>query len=82
MLLVCSMIEVLDKKDFAPLMTTTEVMQRVFMGLIRSNQQNLLEECVQAYMDVIAYEPYFFKQHLSSGMEPAKFFRRWYVKEI
>ena len=32
MLLVCSMVEALDKKDFAPLMTTTEVMQQVLMA--------------------------------------------------
>ena len=56
------------------LMTATEVMQQVLMGLIQSNQHDLLEECVQAYIDVIAYEPYFFKERLSSSMELAKFF--------
>ena len=68
------MVGALDKKDFAPLTTTTGVMQQVLMSLIQSNQQDLLEECVQAYTDVIAYEPDFFKQQLSSSMEPAKFF--------
>ena len=46
----------------------------MLMSLIDSNQQDRLEECVQAYIDVIAYEPYFFKERLSSSMELAKFF--------
>ena len=64
-------------------MTATEVMQQVFMGLIQSNQQDLLEECVQAYTSMsLPTSPTSSRNCFPRAWSPRSSFCRWYVKEI
>lgn len=69
--LVCELVGILDKKDWAPLMVTAGVLTSVLQQLAEANLQEALQECLQQYLEVASLEPDFFKQQLSQTMEPA-----------
>jgi len=72
LLLICEMVGVLDKKDWAPLVATGPALNAIMVQLAQENQQDAVTECLQAYVEVASIEPDFFKQHLTSDLEPAK----------
>ncbi|CAE7476192.1 unnamed protein product [Symbiodinium sp. KB8] len=45
----------------------------VLTALAQAKDENLLQECIQAFTDVATVEPDFFKAQLQQTMEPAKF---------
>lgn len=69
--LVCELVGILEKRDWAPLMQTGNVLTAVLKQLAEANLQEELQECLQQYLEVASLEPDFFKQQLSGTMEPA-----------
>eukprot|EP00435_Cladocopium_sp_Y103_P038993 s1906_g10.t1 len=47
--------------------------QAVLNGLAQAKEEDLLQECIQAFTDVATVEPDFFKAQLQQSLEPAKF---------
>lgn len=74
LLLVCELVESLDKKSWAPLVSTAGTMLQVLQQLAQANLQEELQECIEAYIEVATLEPNFFKQQISTNLEPATFF--------
>jgi len=72
LLLICEMVGVLDKKDWAPLIATGPILNSVLLQLAQANQQDDVQECLQAFVEVASIEPDFFKKQLSDSLEPAK----------
>jgi len=70
--LVCEMVGVLEKKNWAPLMCTVPVLNGVMVQLAQANEQDELQECLQGYVEVAEVEPDFFKKTLLESLEPAK----------
>lgn len=72
-LLVCEIVTETEKKAWAPLLSTVGVLVQVLTALAQAKDENLLQECIQAFTDVATVEPDFFKAQLQQTMEPAKF---------
>uniref|UniRef100_A0A6U9NR28 TOG domain-containing protein n=1 Tax=Zooxanthella nutricula TaxID=1333877 RepID=A0A6U9NR28_9DINO len=72
LVLVCELVGELDKKDWAPLTATANVLTQVLQQLATDNAQDELQECLQNYLEAANLQPDFFKQQLSSTMEPAQ----------
>lgn len=70
--LVCEMVGVLEKKNWAPLMVTVPVLNSVMVLLAQANEQDELQECLQGYVEIAEVEPDFFKKTLQESLEPAK----------
>ncbi|CAK9022198.1 Cryptochrome DASH, partial [Durusdinium trenchii] len=49
-----------------------EILQ-VLTALAQAKEEDLLQECIQAFTDVATVEPDFFKAQLAQNLEPAKF---------
>jgi hypothetical protein len=73
-LLVCEMVETLDKKDWAPLTATIPVIIQVCEALAASNQTSELDEILQAFVSVTGTEADFFKHSMTSAFQPATLF--------
>jgi len=71
-LLVCEMVEILDKSDWAPLIGTANTLTNVMMQLVTAKQETELEQCLQEMVEVANAEPDFFKVLLTQQLEPAK----------
>lgn len=71
-ILVCELVGCLEKKAWAPLMSTANVLTQVLQTLAQANMGDELQECLQNYLEMAGLEPDFFKQQLQSSMEPAK----------
>eukprot|EP00408_Alexandrium_pacificum_P016719 CAMPEP_0171183340 /NCGR_PEP_ID=MMETSP0790-20130122/15229_1 /TAXON_ID=2925 /ORGANISM="Alexandrium catenella, Strain OF101" /LENGTH=1111 /DNA_ID=CAMNT_0011648315 /DNA_START=33 /DNA_END=3368 /DNA_ORIENTATION=+ len=72
-LLICEIVKTVEKKAWAPLLNTATVMNQILEQLVQSQNQDLLDEALQALTSVAEEEPDFFKQSLTNGMQPAKF---------
>lgn len=72
-LLVCEIVTETEKKAWAPLLSTVGVLVQVLTGLAQAKEEDLLQECIQAFTDVATVEPDFFKAQLQQSLEPAKF---------
>ncbi|CAE7672178.1 sal3, partial [Symbiodinium pilosum] len=72
-LLVCEIVTETEKKAWAPLLSTVSVLVQVLTALAQAKEEELLQECIQAFTDVATVEPDFFKAQLQQTMEPAKF---------
>jgi F0F1-type ATP synthase delta subunit len=70
-LLVCEMVGVMEKKDWAPLLATVPVLNNVLIALAKQQRIEDLQECLQSFVEIAEVEPDFFKQSLSQNMEPA-----------
>lgn len=73
-LLVCKMVEELEKKDWVPLLSTVGILMQVMQQLAQANLEPQLVECIGALIDVGGVEPDFFKPQLASSLEPANLF--------
>mmetsp|Transcript_4884 Transcript_4884/g.15357 ORF Transcript_4884/g.15357 Transcript_4884/m.15357 type:complete len:1114 (-) Transcript_4884:70-3411(-) len=71
-LLICEIVEEVEKKSWAPLIATAGVLNQVLEQLAQLHNEELLEECLQAMTNVAQVEPDFFKQNLTNSMQPAK----------
>eukprot|EP00913_Durusdinium_trenchii_P034415 g32196.t1 len=47
--------------------------EQVLTALAQAKEEDLLQECIQAFTDVATVEPDFFKAQLAQNLEPAKF---------
>lgn len=72
-LLICSVVEETEKKAWAPLLATAPVLVSVLTQIAQAKEEDMLSECIQAFIDVATVEPDFFKAQLQTSMEPAKF---------
>mmetsp|Transcript_76341 Transcript_76341/g.182761 ORF Transcript_76341/g.182761 Transcript_76341/m.182761 type:complete len:1118 (-) Transcript_76341:59-3412(-) len=72
-LLVCEIVTETEKKAWAPLLSTVGVLVQVLTALAQNKEEDLLQECIQAFTDVATVEPDFFKAQLQQSLEPAKF---------
>mmetsp|Transcript_24483 Transcript_24483/g.70279 ORF Transcript_24483/g.70279 Transcript_24483/m.70279 type:complete len:1125 (+) Transcript_24483:112-3486(+) len=72
LLLVCEIVGSSEKKAWAPLMVTTGVLVQVVQQLAAANEDELLQQALQAFIDTAAAEPDFFKAQLQQSMEPAQ----------
>mmetsp|Transcript_77073 Transcript_77073/g.160416 ORF Transcript_77073/g.160416 Transcript_77073/m.160416 type:complete len:1116 (+) Transcript_77073:170-3517(+) len=70
--LVCELVGVLEKKVWAPLTATGNVLVQIIQQLCQNNMMEDLKDCMSNYIEVVTVEPDFFKQQLQSSMEPAK----------
>lgn len=73
LLLVCHIVGEAEKKAWAPLLGTTGVLVQVMQQLAQAGEETLLQECIQAFIEVASVEPEFFKSQLSQTFEPATF---------
>mmetsp|Transcript_15620 Transcript_15620/g.35076 ORF Transcript_15620/g.35076 Transcript_15620/m.35076 type:complete len:1122 (+) Transcript_15620:106-3471(+) len=71
--LVCEMVTVLEKKAWAALIPTGPLLIQIMQQMAQANEQELLESCLQAFLEVAQIEPDFFKGTLQQSMEPANF---------
>eukprot|EP00933_Yihiella_yeosuensis_P044055 TRINITY_DN39103_c0_g1_i1.p1 TRINITY_DN39103_c0_g1~~TRINITY_DN39103_c0_g1_i1.p1 ORF type:complete len:1092 (+),score=346.27 TRINITY_DN39103_c0_g1_i1:348-3278(+) len=71
--LVCEIVTETEKKAWAPLLGTCGVLVQVLTQLAQAKEEEKLQTCIQAFIDVATIEPDFFKAQLQSSMEPAKF---------
>ncbi|CAK9022166.1 Cryptochrome DASH, partial [Durusdinium trenchii] len=51
----------------------TDPLTEVLTALAQAKEEDLLQECIQAFTDVATVEPDFFKAQLAQNLEPAKF---------
>jgi len=75
LLLICEMVEELEKKDWAPLLATVGVLCQILGQLVSTGVQEFqdeLQECLQALGQVAAVEPDFFKRQLAADLQPAR----------
>jgi len=72
-LLICEIVSEAEKKQWAPLTSTATVMVQVLTSLAQAKEEDLLQECMQAFIEVASVEPDFFKAQLQASMEPANF---------
>jgi hypothetical protein len=73
LLLVCEVVTQTEKKAWLPLLQTAGILIQVLMQLAGANEEELLQESIQAFIDVATVEPDFFKNQLQQSLEPAKF---------
>lgn len=73
LLLVCEIIQSVEKQAWAPLMVTAGVMVQVLQQLATSDEDEFFQSAVQSFIEVATVEPDFFKVPLSQTLEPAKF---------
>jgi len=71
-LLICEIVGEVTKAEWAPLVATASVLNQVLEQLAQTQNLEMLEECLQALTQVAQEEPDFFKQGLSSSLQPAK----------
>eukprot|EP00927_Polykrikos_kofoidii_P053848 TRINITY_DN48385_c0_g1_i1.p1 TRINITY_DN48385_c0_g1~~TRINITY_DN48385_c0_g1_i1.p1 ORF type:complete len:1117 (-),score=262.68 TRINITY_DN48385_c0_g1_i1:431-3781(-) len=73
-LLICDIVTVTEKKDWAPLLRTSGVIVQV-LGQIASSSddEDMLQEALQHLTEVATASPDFFKVQLTQTMEPANF---------
>jgi len=71
-LLICEIVGEVEKKEWAPLIATCGVLNQMLEQLAQTSSDDL-EECLQALTMVAEVEPDFFKQSLTSALQPAKF---------
>lgn len=73
LLLVCQIVSEVEKQAWAPLQQTSGFLVQVLRQLAQANEDDMLQECIQAFIDVATEQPEFFKIQLAQSMEPAKF---------
>jgi len=73
LLLICEIVGETQKKAWAPLTATLSVLVQVLRRLAQAAETDLLQEAIQALMEVASVEPDFFKAELTKSMEPANF---------
>eukprot|EP00406_Dinophysis_acuminata_P058007 CAMPEP_0179276760 /NCGR_PEP_ID=MMETSP0797-20121207/34745_1 /TAXON_ID=47934 /ORGANISM="Dinophysis acuminata, Strain DAEP01" /LENGTH=1120 /DNA_ID=CAMNT_0020985329 /DNA_START=47 /DNA_END=3409 /DNA_ORIENTATION=+ len=72
LLLICGIVTETEKTAWAPLVQTAGVAVQVVQQLAQANEEDLLQEAIQAFIEVACVQPDFFKGQLSQAMEPAK----------
>lgn len=72
-LFVVEMVQYLEKKEWAALTSTVPVLITVCTELAQKGKTSELEEVVQAFIEVLNWEPDFFKSSMQSSFEPASF---------
>jgi len=72
-LLICEMVGQTEKSAWAPLLSTVGILVQVLQQLVQAREKELLQEALQALIDVAMTEPDFFKTQLTQSLEPAKF---------
>jgi len=73
LLLVCEIVCYAKKSDWAPLLATAGALVQVMRKMVASQDENMLQEALMAITETAGAEPEFFKQLLSTSMEPATF---------
>lgn len=73
LLLVCEIVQTCDKASWAPLLQTAGALMQVMQQMAAAKEEELLQEAIQAFIDVASVEPEFFKGQLTQSLEPATF---------
>eukprot|EP00928_Gymnodinium_smaydae_P026158 TRINITY_DN20620_c1_g1_i1.p1 TRINITY_DN20620_c1_g1~~TRINITY_DN20620_c1_g1_i1.p1 ORF type:complete len:1148 (+),score=364.28 TRINITY_DN20620_c1_g1_i1:100-3444(+) len=73
LLLICEVVCETDKKAWTPLLATLGALVQVLQQLATSKEEDLLQQALQAMIEVASREAEFFKAQLAADMEPAKF---------
>eukprot|EP00929_Paragymnodinium_shiwhaense_P080785 TRINITY_DN4214_c0_g1_i1.p1 TRINITY_DN4214_c0_g1~~TRINITY_DN4214_c0_g1_i1.p1 ORF type:complete len:1120 (-),score=304.71 TRINITY_DN4214_c0_g1_i1:125-3484(-) len=73
-MVICEIVKKTEKVAWAPLANTAGALVGVLQQLKQEDNEDKLQLCMQAFVDVAGEEPDFFKGLLSQdGMEPARF---------
>lgn len=71
--LACKTIGVVEKAMWGPFLQATGMMMDVLQQLLLAGETQMLSQLLQAFIDVIAAQPDFFKAQLLADTQPAKF---------
>jgi len=72
-LLICQIVKDASKDDWSMLQATTGLMVQILMQMAEAQDEDLLQDCLQAMLEVASLKPDFFKKQLSQDLQPAKF---------